>query len=303
MITTLSAMQLSFLKSRIIGALLAAVVALSGCSTLRLAYNTAPELAYLWLDNLIDFNEEQTQQVRDSLAAWFKWNRTTQLGDYAALLARIQSQMPEPLTPQITCRWWDELGERLKIGYEQAVPVASELLLSLSPSQLQHLERRYAKRDAEYRTEYLQASQKERHEAQVKRIVERAESVYGRLDDAQRERIASAVATSPFDAELWLAERKARQRDIVQTFSRLQTDRNAPREARLAAAQDVLRALARRFEHSPRPLYRAYQERLSQYNCALAAQVHDLTTAAQRQAAVARLKSWESDLRALAAER
>jgi len=294
---------MSFLKSRIIGALLAASLALSGCSTLRLAYNAVPELAYLWLDNLVDFSEEQTQQVRDSLAAWFKWNRTTQLDDYAALLARIQTQMPEPMTPALTCRWFDELSARLRLGFEQAVPAAAELVPSMSASQLQHLERRYAKRNAEFRSDYLQASPKERLELSVKRVVDRAELLYGRLDDAQRERIASAVASSPFDPELWLAERKARQRDILQTFGTLLSEQRAPRDTQVAAAQGALHALARRFERSPRPLYRAYQERLSQYNCAFAADVHNLTTPAQRQVAVGRLKAWETDLRALAAER
>jgi hypothetical protein len=303
MITTLSGMRQSSVKSRIIGVLLAASLALSGCSTLRLAYNAAPELAYLWLDNLVDFNEEQTQPVRDSLAAWFKWNRTTQLDDYAALLARLQPQVAEPLTPAFACRWIDELSARLKLGYEHAVPMAAELVVTLSPSQLQHLERRYAKRNAEFRSEYLQASPKVRLEVSVKRVVDRAEMLYGRLEDAQRERIAGLVASSPFDPELWLAERKARQRDILQTLGGLLEERKPVREVQLAAAQGALRALARRFEHSPRPLYRAYQERLAQYNCGFMADVHNLTTPAQRQVALGKLKMWETDLRALAADR
>jgi Family of unknown function (DUF6279) len=291
---------MSFVKTWIIGALLAVSLVLSGCSALRLAYNTAPELAYLWLDNYIDFNEAQTQQVRDGLAAWFKWNRTTQLGDYAALLARLQSEMPEPMTPALTCRWMDELSARFRLGFEQVVPAAAELVLSLSPSQLQRLQRRYAKRNTEFRSEYLQEMSKERHEANVKRLLDRVEMLYGRLDDAQRERIARSIASSPFDPELWLVERKARQRDLLQTFDNLLAERNAPREVQLTNAQGALRALARRMEHSPRPAYRAYQQRLAQYNCAFLAEIHNLTTPAQRQAAVVTLKAWESDLRALA---
>jgi len=283
--------------------LLAAILTLSGCSTLRLAYNTAPELVYLWLDNFVDFNEEQSQKVREGLAGWFGWHRATQLNDYAALLARLQTQMPEPMTPALTCRWMDEIGELLKTGFEQAVPTTAEVVLSLTPEQLQHVERRYAKRNAEFRAEFLQASPKERLEASVKRTIERVETLYGRLDAAQRERIANGVASSPFDPELWLAERKARQRDSMQSFANLLAERKAPKENQLAAAQGALRALARRVEDSPRPLYRAYQEKLAQYNCAFAADLHNLTTATQRQAAVLKLKAWESDLRMLAAER
>ena len=262
-------MQLSFVKTGIIVALLALSTLLSGCSTLRLAYNTAPELAYLWLHNFVDFDDEQAPQVRDALGDWFKWNRTTQLGEYAALLARLQAQMPEPITPAMTCRWFDEIGARLRVGFERAVPAAAAVMVSLQPSQVKHLERHYAKRNAEFRSDYLQSSPKERLDASVKRTVERAEMLYGRFDEAQRQRIAAAIAASPFDPELWLAERKARQRDIVETLHSLIADRSSPREAQLATAQGALRALARRFEQSPRPPYRAYQEKLSQYNCSV----------------------------------
>ena len=82
----------------------------------------------------------------------------------------------------------------------------------------------------------------------------------------------------------------------MQTLRRLVAER-ADRDTRHAA----LRALLARTERSPDPDYRAYQIRLTQYNCGLAAQIHNATTAAQRQKARERLKGWEEDLRALAA--
>ena len=45
-----------------------------------------------------------------------------------------------------------------------------------------------------------------------------------------------------------------------------------------------------------------YQQRLNEYNCAIAAKFHNSTTPAQRQAARTKLKGWEDDLRALAAQ-
>ena len=71
----------------------------------------------------------------------------------------------------------------------------------------------------------------------------------------------------------------------------------ADRDARVAA----LRALLARTERSPDPEYRAYQVKLTQYNCGFAAQIHNATTVDQRQKARERLKGWEEDLRALVA--
>jgi hypothetical protein len=63
----------------------------------------------------------------------------------------------------------------------------------------------------------------------------------------------------------------------------------------------ALRALAARTERSPQAEYRAYQVKLAEYNCGLAAQIHNATTAAQRQKARDTLKGWEEDLRSLVA--
>ena len=47
----------------IIGLLCLALAGLSGCSALRLGYNTAPELAYWWIDGYADFDDAQAPQV------------------------------------------------------------------------------------------------------------------------------------------------------------------------------------------------------------------------------------------------
>jgi len=66
-------------------------------------------------------------------------------------------------------------------------------------------------------------------------------------------------------------------------------------------AQATLRAYAERMSASPRPDYRRYADTLREYNCAVAADVHNGATTPQRQFLAAKLKGWETDLRALAA--
>ena len=104
------------------------------------------------------------------------------------------------------------------------------------------------------------------------------------------------MKASPFDPQAWADERQRRQRDTLATLRRLLAERADA--DRIVAA---LRALAERAERSPDPGYRAYQQRLLDYNCALAARLHNAMSPAQRQAARERLKGWEDDLRALAA--
>ncbi len=270
---------------------------LGGCSAVRFGYNQAPDLAYWWLDGYVDFTDVQTPRVRQELAAWFAWHRATQLPDYAALLSRTQAQITEPTTPAQACQWYEEASARFDTAFERALPAVAAIVQTATPQQLLHLERKFAKNNEELVSDYAQADAEERARISAKRVVERAEFFYGRLDEAQRERLIKSLPTSPFDADVWLAERKARQQDLLQTMRRLLAEKAGTEQI-----QTAVRVLVERSRRSPREPYRAYQQRLTQYNCAMAAQTHNLTTPAQRRVAVQKLKGWEDDFRALAAE-
>jgi hypothetical protein len=300
MITMSSAMSVFLcVRARLrLGIIVAAAALLVGCSALRTVYNQGQTFGYWWLDGYFDFDTEQSQRAREALSDWFRWHRATQLPDYATLLAQAQRQILHDITPAEVCRWSDELRRRLEVAYAQGVPALANLLRTLTPEQLRNVEKRYQKADADFRNDYLQATRAEQLEAAGKRTVSRAETIYGRLDDAQRKLIADGIAASPFDARRWLTERQARQREIVDTLRALQAARaDAPR------AEAALRVFAAHAVVSPRPAYREYQQRLVDYNCALVARLHNSTTPEQRHHGLERLKGWEEDLRALAAQR
>ena len=274
--------------------LAAALGLLGACSALRFGYNQADELVFWWLDSYADFDNAQSFRVRRALTQWHAWHRRTQLPDYTALLVQAQAEVPETTTGQRLCSWWDSARSRIDIASDSAVPAAAELLLTLTPQQIEHMERRYAKFNAEFRDDYLQTEPAQRFKASVKRAVDRAETFYGSVDDAQRERISRLVAQSPFDADLWFNERKIRQQEALQMLRRLKAE-----AANIELAQAALRAYFERMAHSPRAEYRRYAQTLVQHNCEFAAEVHNSTSAAQRQVLVQKLKGWEADLRAL----
>ncbi len=270
---------------------------------LRLAYDQAPNLAYFWIDGYVDVNGDQTPPLRDAIERWFAWHRRTQLTDYADLLVRAQREVTEPITPAAICAWQADGERRLDAALDVAAPAAAELILALTPEQLQHIERRMAKTAEEMRADFLQTDPAERRAKSLERTVERFEMLYGRLDAAQRQRLAALLAASTFDAERWLDERRARQREMLQAMASASTaGRNAAdRGAALLQAQAAVHLIVDRTARSPRADYRAYQQRLTQDNCALVASMHNTMTPAQRQNARAKLKGWEDDLRTLIA--
>lgn len=274
------------------------LLALSGCSALRFTYGQAPLLAYWWLDGYVDFSSEQSPRVKAALEDFMAWHRSSQLPDYAVMLQRLQGMARERVTPAQVCSMSDELQRRLETAFDRAVPQMAEIVRDFSPAQIDHLEKRYQRNNDEAARDFLQADPAERQEAALKRTVERAESIYGPLEEDQRSLLAAGLAASPFDAQRWLEERRARQRDIVRTLRQLQAER-----ADVATVQAALRAFSAQMSQSPRVDYRPYRQRLMEANCALTAQLHNSIRPAQRQHVLDKLKGWGEDLRSLAGSR
>jgi hypothetical protein len=270
---------------------------LGACSALRIAYSQAADLLYWHLDGYVDFNADQTPKVREALAQWLAWHRRTQLPDYANQLARAQAEVLADTTPARVCEWQGEFIQRANTAFEGALPATADFLLTVTPQQIQHLERHQAKQNEAFRGDFLQPDLRKRAEVTLKRTVERAETLYGKLSDAQRARIAAGLSRSPFDPEAWLAERRLRQQDAVALMRRLGADGTGRDQA-----QAALRLYVERIATSPREPYRRYTERLNEFNCHFAATLHNTTSATQRRTAAQKLAGWEGDARALAAE-
>ncbi len=271
---------------------------LAGCSTVRLAYNQAPTLAYWWLDGYVDFNDAQAPMVRNAIDDWFRWHRATQLPDYATQLARLRSEVAEPVSPQQVCRWFDDLMQRAQTAVDHALPAMADTMSTFTPANFAHLERQYAKQNATFTKDFIDGTPQARRDDSYKRTLERFEMIYGRFDDEQRQRVRDGADASPFDPVRSLGERQRLQQEVLQTLRRLVAER-----ATSDAFQAALRVMGEHARNSPREMHRVYQQQVKQYNCAFAAQIHNQTTPAQRQAAAERLQAWADDARALAAER
>lgn len=287
--------------ARIAGASLLAL-ALAGCGVVRLAYNQAPNWAAMWIDSYAGLDEEQGPRARDAVGAWFRWHRSTQLPEYAGMLARMQAQVMDHTTGEALCRWEPELRQRAEAALVQTVAPATELVLTLRPAQLRHIEERFERSNRKFRGDYLQPDLDERRAQRLERTVERLEKLYGRLEGAQRERLSRALAASPYDAEVWQQERLARQRDTLQTLRTLTGHGHGHGHALPApAAQAQVQALMGSWLRSSRPAYAAYQRKLTQNNCIWLAELHNSTTPEQRRHAQGKLRGWEADTRALGA--
>ncbi len=303
MITTFNTMLPSALprsraRSPIIAALaLTLVLGLVGCSLLKLGYGQASPLAFRWLDGYVDFDDAQSLRAKAALDEAMSWHRRSQLPDYVELLVRAQAEVVGEATPERMCAWAKELRARVDPALQYLAPAIAEVASTLTPQQIAHIEKRFVESNDEWRDDHLQRDLRKRKRVAVEREVERAEMLYGGLDDTQKELVARALAASPYDPEQRLAERQRRQQETLALIRRL-------REASVGRAEALaqVRAYLQGIERSTRESYRGYAERLAAHNCAFASELHNVTSAAQRAAAVKKLKGYEADLRALIAE-
>jgi hypothetical protein len=269
--------------ARIIGALLVGA-ALAACSAVKLAYNNLPEVGYWWLDGYVDFDSAQTPRVREELPK------------IADLLQQAQGLAAADLTPDQACEVFDAVQLRVLALAQQAEPAGTALALSLSASQVDHLARKYAKVNAEYRKDWLDRSPAQQREKRYDQFLDRSEDFYGRLDDGQREFLRQLVERSAFDPREMDRERRQRQQEALALLGRFQAEQPPQAAARAALHTYMLRIA----EPPPGPS-RERQRRMRQESCTTIAALHNQTSASQREQAARRLQRYEDDLRELAA--
>ncbi len=279
-------------------AVLLLVAGLQACSVVKIAYNQAIELSFWQLDAYFDFNDLQKPRVREELAKVLQWHRQTQLPVYVEALQRWQAWLPGEVTEAQACAVFDEVRSRLQALSDHALPAAGSVAATLVPGQLDAMQKKFSKLNAEYRSDFIDGTAPALLEKRLKKAVSRAEMLYGPLEEPQLAVLKARLAQSVFDPRLSLAEFQRRQRDALQSLGPLTAGQSTAEQAR-----PVVQAYLQRALNSPNAAYRAYQERLTRDSCATFAALHNSTTAAQRTKAVETLTSYAQDFRLLTAQR
>jgi hypothetical protein len=207
----------------------------TGCSTVLFGYDAVPPLAKYQLNRYFDLSSNQQEVVEKQLDDIFDWHRKTQLKEYSSFINQITDKVKanEPISLVDIQRWRSiSLGAWLPIANKVSRPF-TELALTLTPGQIEHMKKRFAKTNADMRDEYVKANEKggasnallARQKARAVRIEKRGDFFFDDLTDVQLKLIAKRAAESP-DAELaWYNERLRRQQDFVALLDAIKTRR------------------------------------------------------------------------------
>lgn len=268
---------------------------LQACSSVKLAYNQAPHLVMWQLQRHLNLSQTQTERVRDEVQALHAWHRAALLPQHTKLLQGLAPQLQGPVTAEQACSAYREARAQVEQIAERAIPALQRLAVGLDEAQIEHLERRFARGNAEWRKEWLEPSPQALLEHRYDKLLSRAQTWYGRLGSPAKAALRDALARSSFDPERAYAERLRRQRDLVDTLRAIHA---RPSDAQ--GARTLLQAYWGRVAESPDAAYRSHAQQLVREGCELFARFHAAAEPAQRQAAVQTAQRQAADLLALA---
>jgi len=291
-------------RTLLLGAL---VLLLSACSAVRLAYNQAPNVTYWWLDDYVDFTDAQSPVARTDIDRFFAWHRSAELPLYAQRLAQWQTLAQQDISTEQACSEVDAIRASFNRMSERGVVPLATLALQLTPAQLDHMQRNQTKGDNDFAKDFLRGTPAKRLDNRLDRAIDRYQTLYGTLSDAQRQQLKTGLQQSAWDPQRTQAERQRRQAAMLQTIREVQAGHGAAFAANGSRtpppeAVAALRSWSQRLQNSPTPGYPAYSAALVKDGCTQFATLHNSTSPEQRAHAVGVLKGYEGDMRALVAQ-
>jgi hypothetical protein len=270
------------------------ILFLGACSVVRMGYDRMPTISYWWLDSYLDFTDNQEEQVKSDLREIHRWHRSTQLPEYADILAGIGARTLGDASAATTCGDIDKVIAKVEIFAAHVAPYLARMTKQLSPVQLNHLRNTFAENDKTWRDKWINPTPEEVATTRYEDWLGRADSFYGDISDEQKTFMKSVIAHSAFDAKISWDQRQRQQQDILATLGKIIETGTSQ-----SAAESEINALLDRTIHPRDPVYLAMVQKLLIESCINLAGLHQLTTQKQRLRAQEKLAGYEKDFRVL----
>jgi hypothetical protein len=278
--------------------LIALMVVVAGCSSLRTAYNHGDTLLYWWIDKYVDLNSDQKISVKEDIRDLFRWHRKTQLLDYVQILKTGQKQLAgNPTAADLTADF-DEIKNRTQLLLTKALPELADLALSLQPDQIATLEKQFASNNADFRKKNMRGDREDQQKFRFKKSMEQFELWFGSFSAEQEAQIRKASDARPLDNQIWLDERLRRQQSILALVKKVHREKLS-KEATIPLIKNVI---DENFNRSPQAPHKAFLDASEQASIQLILTVIKLATPEQKAHAHKRMQGWIDDFNNLAAE-
>ncbi|QYY31848.1 hypothetical protein K2O51_13585 [Cupriavidus pinatubonensis] len=282
---------------RLILAIFATAI-LCACSAMKTGYQQGDRLAYWWIDHYVDVSDAQEPLTRDAIARFFAWHRQAQLPEIAGLLTQARNQVQQPVSTAAIVQIQEATQRLARQSFDQAVPDVADLLLTLTPAQIDRMEKKFDEGNTKYRKKFLSGSAEDRESARFDKVMSYAKLIYGSFSNEQEQAIHAALAPLMQGAQARYAERLRRQEEWLALARQVQ--QTHPPKAQVV---ELLRRFGDHWQHPQGQIRAASYEANNQAGVALATTIANLATPTQKAHAVERFQKWIDDTRSLMRER
>ena len=201
-------------------AIVCCVGMLASCSMLRLGYGQLDTFAAWKANEYFDLDAGQKSEFLRRFGRLHEWHRYEQLPDYAAFLAETRTRLDQPLAREDVLWFLDGVKARYATIVARASDDAAALLQTITPAQLEALQRQWDKDNRRFVREYrLDGSDAEIKRTRVRRTLERTRDWVGSLSPEQEQRIIAMVSALPMTERLRYEDRLRRQHEFMQLMA------------------------------------------------------------------------------------
>jgi hypothetical protein len=188
---------------------------LGACSALQFSYNNADGLVRYLAWDYLDLDAQQSEELQRRFLTLQDWHRASELPEYVKFMRAVDSRIAKGIAASDIEWAVESLRARYAVVVRRAVRDAAPVLATLSPRQVQALERKFSRENEKFAEQWLSGDEKKRQARRVDRVSERVEDWMGKLNAAQRKRVESFVLAHPQVYASRLEDRRRWQREVI----------------------------------------------------------------------------------------
>ena len=209
-----------------VGLALVLVALVAACSFTRFGYNQADTIVSWMVNDYFDLDSQQKQDFQKRFDRLYTWHRQEQLPEYAAFMKTARGRVQQGMTRDDVLWFVDNLRSRVRTTARKAGPDAAALLATITPAQVENLQRKWEKDNAKYAKEHrIRGTQDERNEAEARRVIKHFKEWLTPLNSEQEQRVTALVRDLPPIEQFRYGERLRRQKEFLDVLAHRGEDR------------------------------------------------------------------------------
>lgn len=276
----------------------ALALTLFACSAARVGYNNGEFVSYWWLNSYVDFDSDQKTWVRQHIDELFAWHHKRQLRGLVQLASRVQHRDLATVSTADLQADYNEGKTQMLQMVDHAAPKLADLAVSLTPAQIDNIERKFAKNNRKFKADYLTGNTAERQAFRYKKLMKQAEYWFGDFSREQRSKLRALSDARPLNNELLLAERMRRQKELIAMLRQIQ----AEKPSRDATTTRIRQYVTDTVDYFGNRKQQAFAAAGNDANLVLVAAMMHMATPQQKRHFIDTLQDWISDFNRLSAE-